>query len=284
MKLLRLKSVFSIVIAALFVLAACNNASKTKVKKGETTDGKSAYVATEVFYVVKVKDQIVEIIQNSPSVDEISELLNQSGASYIFDLTVPFENAEKFLTTTQQSLGLGLYAFDYQYANVYNRADVVTQIAQIEAKMVDNLGLAAEIKSSEAYMERVRDNADNADSINNLVIQAINFSHQQVAESDRPDVYALAFIAANVEAMHVLAQLTLMATDNTELLKLIANQKERAQSVFALLEIMAADKSVAPFYEQMEPIMKYFEEARRLGQKELEEVAPMIEKLRTSML
>lgn len=284
MKLLRFKSVFSIMIVLLFVFTACNNASKTKVKKGETTDGKSAYVDTEVFDVVKVKDQIVEIIQNSPSIDEVAHLLNQSGASYIFDLTVPFENAEKFLTTTQQSLGLGLYAFDYQYANVYNRADVATQIAQIEAKMIDKLGISAEIKSSEEYMERIRQNADNVDSINSLVIQAINFSLKQVAGSDRPDVYALAFIAANVEAMHVLAQLTLMAIDNSELLKLIANQKERAQSVYALLEIMSADSNVAPYYEQMKPIMKYFEEARRLTHKELEEVAPMIEKLRSSML
>lgn len=284
MRLLRLKSVLSIAVAALLILAACNNASKTKVKKGETTDGKSAYVDTEVFDIVKVKDQIVEIIQNSPSVEELAQLLNQAGASYIFDLTVPFENAEKFMTTTQQSLGLGVYAFDYQYASVYNRADIVSQITQIEGKLIDNLGLTAEIKSSESYMQRMRDNADNKDSINSLVTQAINFSHQQIASSDQPDVYALAFIAANVEALYVLSQLTLMATDNTELLKLIANQKERAKSVFSLLEIMSADESVAPYYEKMVPIMQYFEEARRLGQKELEEVSPMIEKLRNSML
>jgi hypothetical protein len=284
MRLFRLKSVLSIAVAALFILAACNNASKTRVKKGETTDGKSAYVETEVFDIVKVKDQIVEIILNSPSVEELAQLLNQSGASYIFDLTVPFENAEKFMTATQQSLGLGVYAFDYQYASVYNRADIVSQITQIEGKLVDNLGLTAEIKSSEEYMQRMRDNADNKDSINSLVTHAINFSHQQVANSDHPDVYALAFIAANVEALYVLSQLTLMATNNTEMLKLIANQKERAKSIFSLLEIMSADESVAPYYEKMVPIMQYFEEARMFGQKELEEVSPMIEKLRNSML
>lgn len=279
-----INSTLLLAIVLIFSLAACNNQSKTKVKKGTTADGKSAYVDTEVFDVVKVKDQIVEIIQNSPDVAEIAQLLNQSGASYIFDLTVPLEDAEKFMTTTQLSLGLGLYAFDYQYANVYNRLDIVSQITYIEAQIIDKLGLSAEIKSSEEYMTRLRDNTENKDSINQLVIQAINFSHQQVANSDQPDVYALAFIAANVEAMYVLTQLTLLANDNTELLKLLVNQRERAKSVFALLEIMTADESVSPFYDQMVPIMKYFEETRRFGQTELEEVSPMIEKLRNSML
>jgi len=279
-----LNSTLLLAIVLIFSLAACNNQSKTKVKKGTTADGKSAYVDTEVFDVVKVKDQIVEIIQNSPDVTEVAQLLNQSGASYIFDLTVPLANAEKFMTTTQLSIGLGLYAFDYQYANVYNRLDIVSQITYIEAQIIDKLGLSAEIKSSEEYMTRLRENTENKDSINELVIQAINFSHQQVANSDQPDVYALAFIAANVEAMYVLTQLTLLANDNTELLKLLVNQRERAKSVFALLEIMTADESVSPYYDQMAPIMKYFEETRRFGQTELEEVSPMIEKLRNSML
>lgn len=282
MKLLNSTLVLAIVL--IFSLAACNNQSKTKVKKGTTADGKAAYVDTEVFDVVKVKDQIVEIIQNSPDVAEIANLLNQSGASYIFDLTVPLEDAEKFMTTTQLSLGLGLYAFDYQYANVYNRLDIVSQITYIEAQFIDKLGLSAEIKSSEEYMTRLRENTENKDSIDQMVIEAINFSHQQVANSDQPDVYALAFIAANVEAMYVLTQLTLLANDNTELLKLLVNQRERAKSVFALLEIMTADENVSPYYDQMVPIMKYFEETRRFGQTELEEVSPMIEKLRNSML
>jgi hypothetical protein len=284
MKSIRFNSTIVMALIVLLGVVACNNASKSKVKKGKTSSGQTAYVETEVFDVVKVKDQIVEIIQKSPNVEEIAQLLNNAGASYILDLTVPLENIEKFLTTTQMSLGLGLYAFDYQYANVYNRPDMVTQIAQIEGQLIDKLGLSSEIKSSEEYMLRIRDNADNKDSINQLVIQAINYSHQQIANSDHPGVYALSFIAANVEAMYVLTQLTLMATDNSELLKLIAEQRDRTTSVFSLLELMSADESVMPYYEKMVPVMKYFKEARRLTQKELEEVAPMIETLRNSML
>lgn len=283
MNLIRLKSTLSVFVAMLIIFSACNNASKTKIKKGETSDGKSAYVDTEVFDIVKVKDQIVEIIQNSPNTAEIAKLLNEAGASYIVDLTIPLEDAEKFLTTTQTSLGLGLYAFDYQYANVYNRADILTQIGQIEAQMIDKLGLSSEIKTSEEYMQRLRENADDKDSINLMVTQAINFSHTQIANSDHVDVYALAFIAANVEALHILTQLTLFAENNEQLLSLFGKQRERAISVFALLEIMSVDESVSPYYEQMVPIMKYLEKARKLSNNELQDIAPMIERLRESM-
>ena len=97
---------FSIV---LLIVAGCNNATKTKVQKGTTSGGQQAYVEVEVFDALKVKDQIVETIRKMPSEKEIATLLNESGASYIFDLTVPAKQAEKLMTESDQSFGLGLF-------------------------------------------------------------------------------------------------------------------------------------------------------------------------------
>jgi hypothetical protein len=105
-----------------------------------------------VFDAVKLKDQIVETIRQMPSEKEVATLLNESGASYILDLTVPAEQAEKFMTKSDQSFGLGLYSFDLLYASVYNRGDVAAEISNVSEKLIDDLGLRDELISSRNYL------------------------------------------------------------------------------------------------------------------------------------
>ena len=281
MRFTRLKSTLLIALLVLFAIA-CNNSAKSK--KGVTSDGKEASVDVEVFDAVKVKDQIVEIIQNSPDAVEIAKMLNEAGASYILDLTVPVDNAEKLMTTTQMSLGLGMFMFDFQYANVYRRGDMVAKIGEIEKQLIVKLGLENELSSSEEYIEKIKENVDNRDSIDFLVTEAINEASQQMATGDHPAAYALAVIGANVESLYVLSQLALLATENNKLLEIMAAQKERAKTVFSLLELMSGDESVKGYYEKMIPVYNYFEGLTSFGEKELKEITPKIEALRNSML
>ena len=83
---------------ALILVSGCNFSTKTKDKKGTTSSGQTASVEVQVFDAVKIKDQIVETIRKMPNEKEIATLLNEAGASYIFDLTVPAKQTEKMLT------------------------------------------------------------------------------------------------------------------------------------------------------------------------------------------
>jgi hypothetical protein len=273
---------FLLVALTAFIATGCNQQSKKS--KGTTSDGKKASVEVEQFDAVKMKDQIVEIIQKMPKTSEVAEMLNKAGASYIIDLTVPAEDAERLMTTNQLSLGLGMFAFDFEYANVYNRNDKVAEIGEIEKGIIRELGLEAELSSSEGYIERIKENADNADSVNYLVTAAMNHVHQKFAASDRPDVYALAVIGGNVEALYVLTQLTLFANDNTEFLNILSSQKERVKTVFSLLELMSGDETVKPYYEQLSPVAEIFKTNETIGEEELKEMVPLIEKARNTML
>ncbi|MCF8358712.1 MAG: hypothetical protein K9H26_08150 [Prolixibacteraceae bacterium] len=281
-----MKSVFSKLVLLLalttFIATGCNQ--QAKKSKGTTSDGKEASVEVEQFDAVKMKDQIVEIIQNMPKTSEVAEMLNKAGASYIIDLTVPAEDAERLMTTNQLSLGLGMFAFDFEYANVYNRTDKVAEIGEIEKGIIRELGLEAELTSSEGYVERIKENADNADSVNYLVTAAMNHVHQKFAASDRPDVYALAVIGGNVEALYVLTQLTLFANDNTEFLNILTNQKERVKTVFSLLELMSGDETVKPYYDELKPVAEIFKTNETMGEEQLKEMVPLIEKARNTML
>ncbi|MCF8361499.1 MAG: hypothetical protein K9G70_02640 [Prolixibacteraceae bacterium] len=275
-------NLITIAVLIIFLAAACNNSSKSK--KGTTSDGKEKSVEVEVFDANELKDQIVGIIQDAPDPKEMAELLNEAGASYILDLTVPVDDVDKFMTTTQKSIGLGMYAFDIQYATAYNRGDVATQIGMVERDIIEDLGLEQDLSSSEQFIERLQNNTNNKDSVESLVAEAMNYANRQLAKGDRPDVYALAFIGANVEALYILSQLAKMSVENKDLLKIMAGQKERAKSIFSLLELMSGDKTVKPFYEKMKPVYEYYIEVKSFKEEELNEIAPMIEDLRNSIM
>lgn len=282
MKLTFLKNALIISVSFLLV-SGCGQSSKVKESKGTTADGKEASVEVEVFDVMKIKDQIVEIINNSPKAPEIADFINKVGASYILDLTVPIDDVEKFMTKTQMGLGLGMYAFDLNYAKVFNRTDMVLKTSELENQLLEKLGLKNEFTSSNNFMKRLQDNAENQDSIDVLVNQMMNLAHQKFTTSDQPDTYALSFIGANIEALYILTQLTLFAQKNDQMIDFIGQQGERAKSVFSLLELMSEDKNVEPYYQEMKAISTYFEEHQKFTEKELKEVSVMIESFRNEI-
>jgi len=268
---------------ALILISGCNSSS-TKVKKGTTSDGKEASIEVEVFDAVKVRDQIVETIRKMPSEKEIATLLNEAGASYILDLTVPSSEAEKMMTKSDQSFGLGLYSFDLLYASVYNRGDIVTEISDVSEQLIDNLGLRDELISTIDYTGRLKSNADNKDSLDYIVNENMNYFHQQMSMGDQPGVYALSVIGSNVEALYVLSQTTLLAQNNTKMLEVMSKQTERVNLVFTLLEIMSGDDNIKPYYEQFKPVVSIFEENPNITDKELAQISPLMETVRKNIL
>ena len=268
----------------LILVSGCNSSTKTKEKKGTTSTGKTASVEVQVFDAVKIKDQIVETIRKMPKEKEIASLLNEAGASYIFDLTVPAKQTEKMMTKSDQSFGLGLYSFDLLYASVYKRGDVAAEISQVSAKLIDNLGLGNALISSKNYLARIKANAGNKDSLDYLVSQDMNYYHQQMSTGDQPDVYALSVIGSNVEALYVLSQVTLLAKNNEKMLDVMSRQTERVNLLFTLLELMSGDEHIKPYYEQFKPVVTIFKENQKITNKELAQIGPLMEAVRKNIL
>ncbi len=269
---------------ALILVAGCNSSTKTKVEKGTTSSGQQAYVEVEVFDAMKIKDQIVETIRKMPSEKEIATLLNEAGASYILDLTVPAEQAEKMMTEADQSFGLGLYSFDLLYASAYNRGDIAAEISQVSEEIIDKLGLRDELISSKNYLGRIKTNSSNKDSLDYLVSQDMNHFHQQMSSGDQPDVYALSVIGSNVEALYILSQTTLLAKNNAKMLDIMSKQNERVNLVFSLLELMSEDENIKPYYEQFKPIVAIYEQNPKITEKQLAQIGPLMETVRKNIL
>lgn len=279
MKKISLKSGV-ILLTALLIFSGCNNQPKVKQDKGANSKGQTSSVEVEVFDAVKLKDQIVEIIKNAPKPDELAGFLNETGVSYMLELTVPADNVEKYMTVFDQSLAAGMYKFDLFYAKAYNRQDVVSQLYAVQEKLIGKIGLDGELANMNKYDERIKKNEGKTDSLNVIVSEAMNKVSQSYSSGEHSGVYALSYVSANIEGLYILTQTAMMAKDKAKLLTLIGQQKERVKSNYMLLELMSADVNVAPFFEKMKPVLTYFSDDQPFTEKKLTEVAPLIEQLR----
>jgi len=272
MKINLLKKSLSIMLM-IALISGCNQAPTSNQTEEKTV---------EAFDVKAFKDEINTIIKNSPKGINVVDFLNEVGASYIFDLTLPLEDVDKYETKNRISLSMGAYAMDMFYANTYNRADVAIPLTDIVKLQAGKLGIQSSPENKVAF-ERIKQNENNSDSISFYMDKIWNNFHLNAAKSDMPDTYALIFVGGNVEALYLLSQLTLYAQDNQKMLDYFSQQDELAHSMLKLLEILSEDEAVKPYYEKMKPIAAYYTDHESFTVNELNELAPMIESIRNDM-
>ncbi|MFA6128346.1 MAG: hypothetical protein WC699_13670 [Bacteroidales bacterium] len=273
-----------VLIGFALVGSGCNQRPKVQENQGLSTKGQTGVVEVGAFDAAKLKDQIVEIIQKAPKLRDIPRVLNRIGASYMAELTLPINDVEKYLTAVDMSLANGIYAFDAVYAKVLGRDDVVAQLLDIHNKMIAKLGLEGELAIMKKYDERIKQNSENHDSLSTIVMDAMNELSSNMTTEGHSGVYALFYVASNIEGLYILTQTAKMAKDDTPVIEFIGDQKERIKTIFSLLELTGSDPSVAPILEKMKPIMNYFNNNNDFSAKQLEEVTPLIEQLRQEIV
>lgn len=273
-----------ILLATILIFSGCNQRpAKVKENQVKNSKGQTGTVEVEIFDAVKLKDQLVDIIKTAPKSADLVDFINKGGYSYMADLTLSTENVEKYMTIAEQSLAAGIYKFDLYYAKVYNRYDLVSQIFDAQQLLIGKIGLQSDIAAMKKYNDRIKQNKENTDSLNVIVSAAMNELSQSYLTGEHSGVYALSYVSGNIEGLYILTQIATMATDNSDLLKLIGQQKERVKTNYQLLEIMAADPAVGPIFDKMKPIMNTFS-TPEFTAKQLTEVAPLIASLRQEII
>lgn len=261
------------------MLNACKNGNKTASSKSDTTSA----IENNSFDLNSVKEQALLVIEELSQAPDIVPILNKAGASYIYDLTIPVENAEKMLSQSQKGFFWGMVVFDMMYAKVYNRNDVLASVSNLEYQFKMDLGLEQELNKLKAYNDRIKSNQGNQDSITALIDASSKEWFSDMSDHHL-DVLVYSFIGNNVEALYILTQLTLLANDSAPLLAVVNEQKEHVVQLFDLLELVANDENVKPYYNDMAKVASYFNAQEEINNKVLEEIAPLVGTVRNRMI
>lgn len=267
---------------AIIVVSGCNRTGKQP--KGNLPERKDNSVVTGLPDSVHLKAQIMELILKIPDGVVIADLLNEAGASYIYELTVPQDAVDKMLTSTQKAFGAGMIAFDTKYAATFKRGDQLIRTRTNLNKLNTDLGLAEGLNLARKFAGRIERNRSNIDSLVILTDLMVDNYRQYILNGENAFIYSKQFLAVNIEALYILSHLTLLANHKEKLLAVMNNQNERIKVVADILEVISGDENVRPYYENIAPVFKILEEKVQITESDLEIIIPMIDKARNAIL
>lgn len=233
-----IKAIFSnctIVVAVIgYFITGCSNAPQENQAAGKVDS------------IAKANEQALaeadQMIKSFPTPFEITQMLNKAGASYILDISNPFDNAEKYATTKSRALNIGIYGADLCYASTYNKKQETTNYLAASQKLAEKLEIANMF--DQAVHDRMNKNFDKKDSLVSLLSKQFSTMYETLNKAGRSNVSALSVTGAVMEGIYITTQLAAFAKDNKELKKIIAGQKESLKKLAALLSLYKEDTDI----------------------------------------
>ncbi len=184
----------------------------------------------------EVKDRtekIENIFFNIPSPMETSNILRDAGASYEFHLPNNPKSADDYQSLAQQSLNMGVFGADLNYASVFDQTTETMMYLSAAQKLGKKLGL--EQIFDEYTVGRIEDNVEDDDSMQVIISETFWRMDTYLKEDDRESVSALIVAGGWVEGVYLSTQLAKLSPDNADLKQRIAEQKYSIANLNGLL-------------------------------------------------
>jgi len=218
-----------------------------------------------------------------PTSYDIIQLLNKSGAGYIFDITNPPESVENYITYKQKAINLGVYAADLTYAATYQKKDETALYLDNFVQLVGDLEITT---LNRAFFEKVQNNLDNKDSLVTIIKNAQENTHKFLTETGKGDLAIYALTGSWVEGMYLVGVTTKFADNKQPLYNIILKYKSSLSDLVSLVEKKKDDENFKELFDTLKEIQELFEKVdnNKLDIKSIELLKDKIVEFRNSIV
>lgn len=248
------------------------------------TSNKSSKETAESIDDVTVEDiEMAVSDMPMPASYEIIQLLNTSGAGYIFDVTNPASSVDKYITYKQKAINLGIYAADLTYTTTYQKKDETAMYLDNFVQLVGDL----EITTLDArFFESVQRNLDNKDSLVVIIKEAQEDTHKFLNSSGKSDIALFALTGSWIEGMYLVGATVKFADNKEPLYEVILKHKKSLADLIKLMEPKKGDDNFKDIYSGLVDINELFEEIELndINLKKAEELKEKIMEFRNTLV
>lgn len=274
-----IKKLNVIILASVFIFFGCQQSTN---KKG--ADNKS--VAEKIMNQQDIKPDIKEALYQFPTPLEATVMLNNAKAAFIFDITNPVENLDKYMTEQAKALFLGVYSADLSYAAAYNRSDEIDKLLDCTGALSDELGISGIY--NEDLLDVIRDNYNNKDSLVNILSTVFDDTKKFLSNNNRDEVSVLIVSGGFIETMFLVTSLNLLSEENKGISEIILAQNENIKKLINILGVFKENELLASISKDLNQLKTFFEhnsanENGILEKEKLEELKALIEQTRTNL-
>ncbi len=270
---------YILLLCALIIFNACAE-EEQKVKDTKVTEIIDSAKITEENTEVPLEKMASYPI---PTPYETTQLLQEAGAAYVFDLTNPATNANKYILEKQRAINLGIYGADLGYAGTYKKSKEVKAYFKVLKKLSEEL----EINTiyTQEFGEDLEANLENPEKLHKIVTSTYHGTFMFLNSNEKSSTAVLILVGGWIETMYLSTQLAIVATDNSKIKENIIKQKKAYSILSGLLKIHSSKEEIKEIYTQMQPVGKILvniKEATPTAE-QLKTLVKAIEKLRNSV-
>lgn len=200
---------------------SCGNRSQKKSNEGPE-------ISEEM-----IEQEVEEYIYPLPSTFEVTNMLNDIEASYIFDIASDPENAGSYFTEKSRAINLGIYIADLAYATTYNQTAEIQDYFRAIEKLTRELDISAAFSGD--LPEQITENINNKEELTDLVTNVFQDAYSFMNEQGRTELSFLVLAGTVYEGLYLTTHISENTFQNPRLIETILFQKEH---ILELAEMM----------------------------------------------
>jgi hypothetical protein len=223
------------------LMASCGTGPKDQKANEEAADT----INQELTLTPEAKNMLYEL----PTPFEVTQMLQDAKAGYIFDITNPIDNVGKYVTERSKAVNLGIYSADLAYSATYNQIDNTNQFLRCTNQLADALGIAGVYHPD--LVEQVKSFANDKDSLVALVSDIFVATNDFLSKNNRNQVAVYIATGAFIEGLYLATSLNAFAEDNTQIATVILDQTGNYDKLVTVLELYKDDAAMKPVVEEI---------------------------------
>lgn len=263
------------IVFAVAILSSCSGESKKTTKD----DSVITKIKKE-----QVKEDVQGFVYPMPTAFEISKMLNRIGAGYIFSLSNPAENAEKYFTEKSRALNLGVYSADLSYASTYNQKQITMDYLEASNKLIEELGFTDAIDRD--LVNQIEEVENEKDKLIEIFTNTFYDTYEYLNKNNRGSVSILVLVGTYVEGLYIATHISEDTFNNVEMVKIIMEQKEPLSKLLAIVKDFTSNADVKEMNDKLVKINNIYSnmDDGSISQEQLLNIKTEVAALRASIV
>lgn len=201
------------------------------------------------------EEAMKDIVQNISSPVEIAALIKAVGVPYSKEYLATTDYIDNYNTSFKKALGLGIFAADLGYQNMYNKTGSVIDYISTIKTLADGIRVGQFFDFT--TLKRLATNNQNLDSLMYISVQNFNQMDRYLRENNRSNLSSLMVAGIWIESMYLLGEVV-RKSPNSELSEKIGEQKIILSNLMLLLRNYERDPKFKSLIDDLTEIQELY--------------------------
>jgi hypothetical protein len=219
------KNIAILIALAIVLLASCKNGGQSANKETSKTDSLG---------LNEISQSVKEVVYPLPTPFEMTNKLNEMGAKYTSAILNPADRSEKYFTEKNKAVNVGVYGADLAYAVTFDQKQDIKLYSKTIKGLIDQLGI--NINYGKLLSGDNNEKLNNKDTLVKIITNMFYDTYKFIDKKNNHDLAIIMVSGAWVEVMYIATNISENTYNNSDIVKMIANQKDSYTKLMSILK------------------------------------------------